>query len=125
MMLRKGIKNATIQTDNLKVSRVLQENMMTDSSIIVLRRVQRIMRFEGNWCIRYIPRDINKVADYLAKLSLTGSSSLQVYDSAPNELLELIQQDKNNDAFIQFIFMQFYFYVFHKKKLIMENSQTQ
>ncbi|MBA0812340.1 hypothetical protein Gohar_026315, partial [Gossypium harknessii] len=34
---------------------------MVDSRIIVLRRIQRIMRAEGQWRIRYVPRECNKI----------------------------------------------------------------
>ncbi|MBA0560172.1 hypothetical protein Golob_017087 [Gossypium lobatum] len=76
VMLSKGFKRATIQTDNLEIAKALQENMMTDSDIIVLRSVRRIMKTKGQWCIRYVPRDFNKVVDCLAKLSLAWNSSL-------------------------------------------------
>ncbi|MFQ6654207.1 hypothetical protein Gotur_025288, partial [Gossypium turneri] len=70
----------------------LQDNLMINSSIIMLRRVRRIMRTEGQWCIRYVPREFNEIANCLTELSLVGKSSLQIYDGAPNEVLELIQQ---------------------------------
>ncbi|MBA0834328.1 hypothetical protein Goarm_006690, partial [Gossypium armourianum] len=85
VLLSKGFKKATTQTDNLKVVRALQDNLMIDSSIIMLRRVRRIIRTEGQWCIRYVPREFNEIADYSTKLSLVEKSSLQIYDGAPNE----------------------------------------
>ncbi|MBA0805880.1 hypothetical protein Gohar_005368, partial [Gossypium harknessii] len=63
----------------------LQDNLMINSSIIMLRRVRRIMRTEGQWCIRYVPREFNEIANCLTELSLVGKSSLQIYDGAPNE----------------------------------------
>ncbi|MBA0772534.1 hypothetical protein Gotri_007891 [Gossypium trilobum] len=70
VLLSKGFKKATTQTDNLKVVRALQDNLMIDSSIIMLRRVRRIIRTEGQWCIRYVPREFNEIADCSTKLSL-------------------------------------------------------
>lgn len=46
-MLNRGFKRITIQMDNLEVAKALQENMMTDSSITMVKRVQRIMRTYG------------------------------------------------------------------------------
>lgn len=46
IMLSKDFKRITIQTENLKVIRVLQGSVMTDSEITVFRRVQRIIRTE-------------------------------------------------------------------------------
>ncbi|MBA0656812.1 hypothetical protein Goklo_009142, partial [Gossypium klotzschianum] len=51
VLLSKGFKKATIQTDNLEVVKALQDNLMINSSIIMLRRIRRIMRTEGQWCI--------------------------------------------------------------------------
>ncbi|MBA0636274.1 hypothetical protein Godav_025193, partial [Gossypium davidsonii] len=43
VMLKKGYKRATIQTDNLEVIKALIEKEMEDSGITILRRVQRTM----------------------------------------------------------------------------------
>ncbi|KAK5777232.1 hypothetical protein PVK06_045199 [Gossypium arboreum] len=72
---------------------------------MVNTRVQRIMRTEGQWCIGYVPREFNEIADCQTKLSLVGKSSLQIYDGTPNEVLELVQQDKTNNTFVQFNLM--------------------
>ncbi|MBA0585485.1 hypothetical protein Gorai_016259 [Gossypium raimondii] len=72
----KGLNKATIQTDNLEVVRALPDGMLVDAKITVIRRVQRIMRTEGQRIIMYIPREINLVADGLAKLSLEWESRL-------------------------------------------------
>ncbi|MBA0798019.1 hypothetical protein Gohar_008656 [Gossypium harknessii] len=69
MVFSKGIRMAIIQTDNLEVVRVLQDNAMVDLGITMLRKVQQIMRAKGQWRIRYIPNECNLVVDYLAKLS--------------------------------------------------------
>lgn len=67
----KGIRRAIIQIDNLEVVRVLQDNAMADLGITVLRRIQQIIRVEGQWQMRYVTRECNLVVDCLAKLSLT------------------------------------------------------
>ncbi|XP_016728981.1 uncharacterized protein [Gossypium hirsutum] len=46
-----------------------------------LRRIQSILSLEIRWCLRYIPRDQNQVADCLAKQALSGPDILQVFDS--------------------------------------------
>ncbi|MBA0567158.1 hypothetical protein Golob_011914, partial [Gossypium lobatum] len=83
-----GHKRATIQTDNLDEVQALFDILLEDLGITVFRRVQRIMRSEGRWRIRYVPREHNIIVDQLAKLSLTRKSSLQVFDVAPKEILE-------------------------------------
>ncbi|MBA0735220.1 hypothetical protein Gogos_019084 [Gossypium gossypioides] len=65
----------------------------------VLRRVQRILRSEGKWWIRIVPRETNLIADRLAKVCLTWKSSLQIFGVALYEVIEALQQDKACGAF--------------------------
>ncbi|MBA0736752.1 hypothetical protein Gogos_010260, partial [Gossypium gossypioides] len=51
VLLNKGFKRVTIQSDNMEVVRALQESWWTNSSITVLRRIRRILKVEGQWCI--------------------------------------------------------------------------
>ncbi|MBA0571874.1 hypothetical protein Golob_002243 [Gossypium lobatum] len=78
--LSNGFNRVVIHTDNLEVVQALQDNLLEDSGITILKRVQRIMSTEGRWLIRHIPRADNRVAVCLAKLSLEGRTCLQVYD---------------------------------------------
>ncbi|KAK5831231.1 hypothetical protein PVK06_015026 [Gossypium arboreum] len=95
ILLNKRYKKISILTDNLEVAQVLFSPVLEDAEITVLRRTQHIMREEGIWEIKHIPRIQNLVADRLAKLSLSWKSSLQVFDEAPKEVVDLLQEDKN------------------------------
>ncbi|MBA0574654.1 hypothetical protein Golob_001842, partial [Gossypium lobatum] len=89
ILLNKGYRRAIILTDNLEVAQILTDLDLEDSGITMLRRTQRIMRAqriiraEGMWKIKHIPRNRNLVVDRLAKLSLSWKSSLQVLNEAP------------------------------------------
>ncbi|KAH1131744.1 hypothetical protein J1N35_003122 [Gossypium stocksii] len=83
ILLNKGHRRAIILTNNLEVAQILSDLNLEDSGITVLRRAQRIMKTEGTWKIKFIPRSQNLVADCLAKLSLRQKSSLQVLNEAP------------------------------------------
>ncbi|MBA0850449.1 hypothetical protein Goshw_029881, partial [Gossypium schwendimanii] len=101
VMLIKGYRRAKIQTNNLDAVQALTNIGLEDSGITLLKRLHRIMRFQGQWQIEYLPREHNIVADRLAKLSLTWKSSLQVFDVALNEILEVLQHDKVCGTFKQ------------------------
>ncbi|KAK5794843.1 hypothetical protein PVK06_036093 [Gossypium arboreum] len=77
VVLSKGFRQVTIQSDNLEVVRVLQESLMTDPSITVLRRIRRIFRTERQWYIKHVSRDLNHAVDCLDKMSLVGKTGLQ------------------------------------------------
>lgn len=93
IMLKNGYKRATIQTNNLEVAQILTGKTMEDTCITILRRTQKIMSFDGQWQIRYIPREKNLVTDRLAKLCLLWKSTLQTFDKPPKEMLETLQHD--------------------------------
>lgn len=47
VLLNKGFKRGTIQIDNSEVIQALTNNGMEDSGITMLKKVQRVMRSEG------------------------------------------------------------------------------
>ncbi|MBA0560243.1 hypothetical protein Golob_017154 [Gossypium lobatum] len=100
ILLNKGYRRAIILTDNVEVVQILTNLNLEDSRITVLRRTQRIMRAEGMWKVKHIPRNHNLVVDRLAKLSLSWKSSLQVLNEAPKEIIHLLQEDKEHGCFM-------------------------
>ncbi|KAK5802901.1 hypothetical protein PVK06_030530 [Gossypium arboreum] len=64
-----------------------------------LRRIQSILSPEKRWCLRYIPRDQNQVADCLAKQALSRPDILQVFDSPHPMTHKLIDLDKMKNIF--------------------------
>ncbi|MBA0709737.1 hypothetical protein Golax_024759 [Gossypium laxum] len=88
-----GYKRATIQTDNLEVVRALTVEWSKDLGITLIRRIQRVMNYEGQWEIIYVPKNCNSSADRLAKLSLAWQSNLQNFDVLSDDVLEALKQD--------------------------------
>ncbi|KAA3472023.1 reverse transcriptase [Gossypium australe] len=100
ILLNKGFRRITITSDNLEAIQNLASLNTGDSGIAVLRRTKRIIQSVGEWNIKYVPRNLNTVADCLAKLGLNWKSNLQVFEEAPKEILELLQADKANGYFL-------------------------
>ncbi|MBA0627129.1 hypothetical protein Godav_004678 [Gossypium davidsonii] len=93
ILLSKGYRQATIQTDNIDVVQTLNDIGLEDSGITLCKRLRQITRIKRQWQIRHVPREHNSVANRLAKLSLTWKSNLQVFDVAPIEIFEILKQD--------------------------------
>ncbi|MBA0843598.1 hypothetical protein Goarm_000770, partial [Gossypium armourianum] len=72
-----------------KKVRILKESV--DSDITLLRRVKRFLRSEGQWEIKYVPRECNLIVDQLAKISLSWQTSLQIFEVPPNLVVMAIQ----------------------------------
>ncbi|MBA0729375.1 hypothetical protein Golax_020519, partial [Gossypium laxum] len=89
-----GYKKVRIQTDKLEVVRALSMEETVDSGITLLRRVKRFLRSEGQWEIKYVPRECNLIADQLAMISLSWQTSLQIFEVPPDLVVTAIQQDK-------------------------------
>ncbi|KAH1064184.1 hypothetical protein J1N35_029171 [Gossypium stocksii] len=100
ILLNKGYRRAIIQTDNLEVAQNLTNLSLEDSGITVLKRTQRIMKIEGKWKIKHIPRSQNLAADLLAKLSLSWKTSFQILNEALEEISVLLQEEKDNRWFV-------------------------
>ncbi|KAG8499648.1 hypothetical protein CXB51_006070 [Gossypium anomalum] len=100
LLLNKGFRRIIILTDNLEVAQNLSVLNLEDSGIAALRITQRILQSVGKWKIEHIPRNLNLVADRLAKLSLKWKSNLQIFVEAPKEILGLLQADKASGYFM-------------------------
>ncbi|KAH1097270.1 hypothetical protein J1N35_014191 [Gossypium stocksii] len=100
ILLKKRYRRISIIADNLEVAQILMDTVLEDSGISMLQKTQRILQSEGEWRVKHIPRNHNLVTDHLAKLSLSWKSSLQVFDEAPKDILDLLQVDKMNDCFM-------------------------
>ncbi|KAK5832536.1 uncharacterized protein LOC108450866 [Gossypium arboreum] len=100
ILLSKGFRRIIILTDNLEVAQNLSTLNLEYLGIAVLRRTQRVMQSEGEWKIEYISRNLNSVADHLAKLSLNWKSNLQIIVEALKEILDLLQADKASGYFM-------------------------
>ncbi|MBA0680522.1 hypothetical protein Goari_012214 [Gossypium aridum] len=79
--------------DNLEVVRALTVEWSKDLGITLIRRIQRVMNYEGQWEIIYVPKNCNLSADRLAKLSLAWQSNLQNFDVLSDDVLEALKQD--------------------------------
>ncbi|KAG8485897.1 hypothetical protein CXB51_020227 [Gossypium anomalum] len=90
----KVYKKVQIQIDNLEVVRALSMKETIDSGITLLKRVKRLLCFEGQWEIKYVPRECNLIADQLAKISLSLQTPLQLFEVFPDLVVTTIQQDK-------------------------------
>ncbi|MBA0818823.1 hypothetical protein Gohar_021857, partial [Gossypium harknessii] len=57
--------------DNLEVVSALSMEESMESSITLFRRVKRILRFAGQWKIKYVSRECNLIANQLTKINLS------------------------------------------------------
>lgn len=116
ILLNKWYKQATIQINNAGVVKALTDMEMKDSNItVILRKVQRIMCFKGQWRIKIVPRETNIIADCSAKVCLAWNSSLQMFDVPLNETLGPFNKIK------LMVYLNIWFdvilFTFHQKKI--------
>ncbi|KAA3460139.1 reverse transcriptase [Gossypium australe] len=92
--LNKGYKKVRIQTDNLEVIWALTMEDMANSGNTLLRRIKRLMNSEGQWEIKYVPREGNLTADKLAKTGLSWQTPLRVFEVPPDVVITTLLRDK-------------------------------
>lgn len=61
--------------NNSKVIRNFVDHLLKDTGIIILRRVQRALFFEGQWKFKLVSKEDNTIADHMAKVGLTWKSN--------------------------------------------------
>ncbi|MBA0634184.1 hypothetical protein Godav_025496 [Gossypium davidsonii] len=71
-----------------------------DSGITLLRRVKRFLRSEGQWEIKYVPRECNLIVDQLAMISLSWQTSLQIFKYLLIWWLQLSNKTKLSESLI-------------------------
>ncbi|KAK5841936.1 hypothetical protein PVK06_004262 [Gossypium arboreum] len=94
---RQGYNEVIICSDNLENVILLGERKDEGSSNALIRRIQQILSLEDNWVLTYVPREINRVADALAKISLSSGSSLRILESPPSRIKDILQDDISVD----------------------------
>ncbi|KAH1090779.1 hypothetical protein J1N35_018036 [Gossypium stocksii] len=87
-------KKVRIQSDNLDVVKALSMEVSVDSRNTVLRRIKRLLSSEGQWEIKYVPKECNLIIDQLAKIGLSWKSSLQLLEALPDLVVSAIEQDQ-------------------------------
>ncbi|MBA0819410.1 hypothetical protein Gohar_003707, partial [Gossypium harknessii] len=61
-----------------------------DSGITLLKRVKWFLRSEGQWEIKYVPRECNLIASQLAMISLSWQTSLHIFEVPPDLVVTAI-----------------------------------
>ncbi|MBA0783670.1 hypothetical protein Gotri_001342 [Gossypium trilobum] len=52
-----------------------------------------------NWILGHVPRENDKAADCLTKMTFDKETGVQVFDIPPREALATLDSDKTNDIF--------------------------
>ncbi|KAH1113665.1 hypothetical protein J1N35_007043, partial [Gossypium stocksii] len=64
----------------------------------LIKRIQQILVFEEKWSLNYISRESNQVADALAKMTLTRSESLHMFEEPPLAIKRILKEDRTFDS---------------------------
>ncbi|KAK5835081.1 hypothetical protein PVK06_010766 [Gossypium arboreum] len=99
LLQRQGFNRVVSQSDSLQTVLVIKDNTSVDLSSTLLRWIQRILMQGGQWILKHIPREINKIAYCLAKMTSEGETGMQVFDNPPGDILEILSSDKTNGTF--------------------------
>lgn len=84
---------------------LISESKAGISNNALIKRIQQILASEENWFLTYVPRETNRVADALAKISLSSGSSLRIFESPPSSIKDILQDDNFVDNSLMNHFM--------------------
>ncbi|MBA0676213.1 hypothetical protein Goari_017712, partial [Gossypium aridum] len=97
LIQRRGHSNVVIHSDSLEVVKAFHGNVSKISNSALIRRIHHILSQESHWALRYIPREENQCADYLAKLAFERKEDLQLVKIPPDAVLDFLKSDKERN----------------------------
>ncbi|KAG8472413.1 hypothetical protein CXB51_034213 [Gossypium anomalum] len=99
---RRGHDHVIILSDSLDVIRGIQGSNSATSNSALIRRIQSMLSQESSWCLRYIPREQNEVADCMAKEALLTRTDLQFFDTPSFRVRNMLDLDQSK-SFLQYV----------------------
>ncbi|MBA0748105.1 hypothetical protein Gogos_004957, partial [Gossypium gossypioides] len=86
LVQKRGLDRVFIQYDNLEVVKIIQESQPINSSSASVRRILQILHSIEYWRIKHVPREENRVADLLTKMTSDKDHKVQLFEEAPGSL---------------------------------------
>ncbi|MBA0876193.1 hypothetical protein Goshw_014361, partial [Gossypium schwendimanii] len=97
LLQKQGYDEIVIQSDNLEVIGTIGDSKLERSNSTLVRRIQHILSNKEKWFLRYVLRESNKVADAIAKMTLTNNEDLHIFDVPPITIQEVLKEDNTGD----------------------------
>ncbi|KAH1122786.1 hypothetical protein J1N35_005946 [Gossypium stocksii] len=94
LVQRRGFNQVVILSDCLEVVKAILGSSSANSNSALIRRIHNILSQQNQWILRYIPREQNQIANWLAKHALIGKATMQVFDVPPEGSSSIIESDK-------------------------------
>ncbi|MBA0742348.1 hypothetical protein Gogos_015416, partial [Gossypium gossypioides] len=66
---------------NLEIGIAISDSNIEGSKSTLIRRTQQILANEEKWSLRYVPSGTNKIADALAKMTLSNDEVLYMFEN--------------------------------------------
>lgn len=90
----RGIRFVELETDSESSVRMIQNNVGSKHPLFVfIQEIRQLISRDWECHVKYIPRQKNQVADWLAKNSLTQDHDLVIWDEPPQGLSSLLLAD--------------------------------
>ncbi|KAH1033471.1 hypothetical protein J1N35_045645 [Gossypium stocksii] len=90
---KQGYNEVIIRLDNLENVISIRDSQSSVSSNVLIRRIQQVLASEEFWSLTYVPSESNQVADALAKMALSRVEYLRIFESPPNRIKEILQEE--------------------------------
>ncbi|MBA0725306.1 hypothetical protein Golax_021902, partial [Gossypium laxum] len=88
--------NLRDQLDNStrgSVVAAISNRKLEGSNSTFIRQIRQILSVEERWCLRYVPRENNKIAYALVKMALSNVEGLHMIEDPHIEIQEVIRED--------------------------------
>nr|KJB82714.1 hypothetical protein B456_013G210500 [Gossypium raimondii] len=92
LIQKQGYNEIIIQFDNLEVVVTISDSKLERSKSTLVRQIQQILLNEEKWCLRYVPRETNKIAHALTKMALSNDEVLPMFDDLSMEIQKVLKE---------------------------------
>lgn len=76
-------KRVLIQTNNLEVFKAIQDPDSKSSCSTLVRRIRQLLDSVRNWRLDHIPKEANKDADQMARMTFEREYDLHLFTESP------------------------------------------
>ncbi|MBA0735612.1 hypothetical protein Gogos_019446, partial [Gossypium gossypioides] len=75
--------------DGLEVVKAIQDFSLADSNSTLIRRIHQLLANVGHWVMQHIPRELNEIANCMAKLAFDTGQNLMMFEKILKEALAI------------------------------------
>ncbi|KAH1057185.1 hypothetical protein J1N35_035250 [Gossypium stocksii] len=93
LLQKQGYNGVIIQSDNLEAVVAINNSKLEGSNSTPVEWILKILSIEEKWCLKYVPKETNKITDALAKMTISNYEDLYMFEVPLMEIQEVLKEE--------------------------------